>query len=201
LPHCFSACTRKARGGPILTITPAFDGLKVFPSLAGLSISRFGLLERTCQSTSASARRVSALAPQSGGLRGRINAEVSTYLYLPGSPSRTTTDYIFAFRPNANEVLVHGHARHATQGPLNSSSPIATPKGSDANGFAEQRRLPRRVAHTLREGYPQIFASSTASLGSGLVGVWRETKFGLPRRICRSVPEAGMLCIAQLKQR
>jgi hypothetical protein len=42
LPHCFSACTRKARGGPIQTIAPAFDGLKVFPSLAGLSIARFG---------------------------------------------------------------------------------------------------------------------------------------------------------------
>ena len=37
-----SACMRKARGGPIQTITPAFDGLKVFPSLAGLSIARFG---------------------------------------------------------------------------------------------------------------------------------------------------------------
>jgi hypothetical protein len=35
LPHCFSACTRKAHGGPILTITPAIDGLKVFPSLEG----------------------------------------------------------------------------------------------------------------------------------------------------------------------
>jgi hypothetical protein len=43
LPHCFSAFTRKARGGPIQTIAPAFDGLKVFPSLAGLSIARFGL--------------------------------------------------------------------------------------------------------------------------------------------------------------
>jgi hypothetical protein len=39
-----SACTRMARGGPILTIVPAFDGLKVFPSLAGLSIARFGLI-------------------------------------------------------------------------------------------------------------------------------------------------------------
>jgi hypothetical protein len=34
-PHCFSACTRKARGGPIQTIAPVFDGLKVFPSLEG----------------------------------------------------------------------------------------------------------------------------------------------------------------------
>jgi hypothetical protein len=30
-----SAYTRKARGGPIQTIAPAFDGLKVFPSLKG----------------------------------------------------------------------------------------------------------------------------------------------------------------------
>jgi hypothetical protein len=37
-----SACMRKARGGPIQTISPAFDGLKVFPSLVGLSIARFG---------------------------------------------------------------------------------------------------------------------------------------------------------------
>src|SRR5438874_13400120 len=37
-----SACMRKARGGPIQTIAPGFDGLKVFPALAGLSIARFG---------------------------------------------------------------------------------------------------------------------------------------------------------------
>jgi hypothetical protein len=76
-----SACTRKARGGPILTIAPAFDGLKVFPSLAGLSISRFGLCSfQACQPAGVSVHRVSALASQSGGLRGRINAEMSGYL-------------------------------------------------------------------------------------------------------------------------
>ena len=54
-----SACTRKALGGPIQTIAPAFDGLKVFPSLAGLSIARFGRsLVQACQPAGASAHRV-----------------------------------------------------------------------------------------------------------------------------------------------
>jgi hypothetical protein len=76
-----SAYTRKARGGPIQTIAPAFDGLKVFPSLAGLSIARFGLCSfQACQPAGASAHRVSALAPQSGGLRRIIDAEMSKYL-------------------------------------------------------------------------------------------------------------------------
>jgi hypothetical protein len=79
-----SACTRKARGGPTLTIAPAFDGLKVLPSLAGLSIARFGLsLFQACQPASVSAHRISALAPQSGGLRRIIDAEMSKYLYQP----------------------------------------------------------------------------------------------------------------------
>jgi hypothetical protein len=78
-----SACTRKALGGPIQTIQPAFDGLKVFPSLAGLSIARFGRsLIQACQPASVSAHRVSALAPQSGGLRGLIDAEMSKYLLI-----------------------------------------------------------------------------------------------------------------------
>jgi hypothetical protein len=54
-----SACTRKARGGPIQTIAPAFDGLKVFPSLAGLSIARFGLSSfQVCQPAGVSAHRL-----------------------------------------------------------------------------------------------------------------------------------------------
>jgi hypothetical protein len=53
---------------------------KAFPSLAGLSIARFDQSIQTCQPTSVSAHWVCALSSQSGGLRGRINAEMSTYL-------------------------------------------------------------------------------------------------------------------------
>jgi len=60
---------------------PAFDGLKVFPSLAGLSIARFDSSSvQACQPAGVSAHRVSALAPQSGGLRRIIDAEMSKYL-------------------------------------------------------------------------------------------------------------------------
>ena len=63
------------------TIAPAFDGLKVFPSLAGLSIARFGLsLVQACQPAGVSAHRISALASQSGGLRRIIDAEMLKYL-------------------------------------------------------------------------------------------------------------------------
>jgi hypothetical protein len=54
-----SACMRKALGGPIQTILPAFDGLKVFPSLAGLSIARFDFsLFQACQPAGVPAHRV-----------------------------------------------------------------------------------------------------------------------------------------------
>ena len=94
LPHCFSACTRKARAGPIQTIAPAFDGLKVFPSLAGLSIARFGRsLVQACQPAGVSAHRVSALTPQSGGLRSIIDAEMSKYLSKKDRLNLESTDY------------------------------------------------------------------------------------------------------------
>jgi hypothetical protein len=89
---------RKALGGPIQTIAPAFDGLKVFPSLAGLSIARFDLsLFQACQPAGVSAHRISALAPQSGGLRSHIDAEMSEYLSNSDPPNDASTDYFLTF--------------------------------------------------------------------------------------------------------
>ena len=80
-----SACTRKARGGPIQTIAPAFDGLKVFPSLAGLltTIPRFG---RTFVQDLPACRCLSPpdsphLPHSQEGYGVIIDAEMSQYLY------------------------------------------------------------------------------------------------------------------------
>jgi hypothetical protein len=63
---------------PIQTISPAFDGLKVFPSLAGLSIARFGRSSfRLAGLPVSQPTGWSALASQSGGLRRIIDAEMS----------------------------------------------------------------------------------------------------------------------------
>jgi hypothetical protein len=81
----------------IQTIAPAFDGLKVFPSRAGLSIARFGLSSfQACQPAGVSAHRVSALAPQSGGLRLIIDAEMSKYLSKKDRLNFGSTDYFLA---------------------------------------------------------------------------------------------------------
>ena len=137
-----SACTRKALGGPIQTIPPAFDGLKVFPSLAGLSIARFGRsLVQACQPASVSAHRVSALAPQSGGLRGLIDAEMSKYLSNTARQKSRSTDNFFelsqrrgrAIRPAARQMqLISKPTDQRTRNSAKSvrsheSQPSATP--------------------------------------------------------------------------
>jgi len=80
----------------IQTIAPAFDGLKVFPSHAGLSIARFDSSSvQACQPAGVSAHRVSALAPQSGGLRRIIDAEISNYLSKMRRSNNASADDFF----------------------------------------------------------------------------------------------------------
>ena len=94
-----SACTRKALGGPIQTIAPAFDGLKVFPSLAGLSIARFGRSSFRLASPPVSQPTGFPHLPHSQeGYGVVIDAEVSKYLYPLGPSKRIPTDYSWAFR-------------------------------------------------------------------------------------------------------
>jgi hypothetical protein len=94
-----SARMRKALGGPIQTIAPAFDGLQVFPSLVGFCLTtsphfgrclHFRLASRRCLSPP----DIPHLPHSQEGYGVVIETEMSGYLGETGHPTGHLTDDI-----------------------------------------------------------------------------------------------------------